>query len=385
VALLRDLKGFSWLFLIPVALAVVNSHTRMVFLMKCIICAATLQSLLILALNLLLAFRPNALAFFYEPMLYLQFGFIDSITNNMTRIFSRSGPYMAIGIIIMLYLQLTDTKLNWAYIICSSLCLNALLLSFTRSLYAAACFSFILTIIFTLILTKHLRRKILCHILAITVLFAVLLISQYFLTGANYFQFAVARTFSLNIVTNAQDNSINDSIENTPSNDIDTSQPTQEDTTDSSTPAITNEDLRQQNYIDRTRDSDEIIRNTTIAQLKEMIKQHPIFGNGLGAAIEYREDGLVEYFYYDMLNKTGFMGLFLYYFPILYMIYFIIFLLKNKQQEQVLLGILLLCSLMTFLIVTFFNPYMNAAIGISFYSIIIGYFYILNKYKTIMK
>ncbi len=46
-----------------------------------------------------------------------------------------------------------------------------------------------------------------------------------------------------------------------------------------------------------------------------MISNNPIFGNGLGASINSREDGLVEYFYYDILNKMGVVGVVLFFLP----------------------------------------------------------------------
>ena len=105
-----------------------------------------------------------------------------------------------------------------------------------------------------------------------------------------------------------------------------------------------------------------------------MIKKNPVFGNGLGAAITSRKGGLVEYFYHDILNKTGVLGLLLYFFPIGYMACSFIRKGRRGDTGKTLLNIVWLSGLGVFLLVTYFNPYMNSSLGICCYSIAIACF-----------
>ena len=135
--LLSDIKGFAWLAMIPVALTVLNSRERIGFLLKCVAAVAILQALIIIALNITCSLYDNWFSVFYEPLIKLQLGFVDIISESMFRIFFKSGPYLSVGIVIMLYLQYQKKKFNW---LCSGgigLCFAAILLSFTRSLYGA--------------------------------------------------------------------------------------------------------------------------------------------------------------------------------------------------------------------------------------------------------
>ena len=212
--------------------------------------------------------------------------------------------------------------------------------------------------VMSLIFERRYWKKILTTIaLACLVAVAVVMVMQT-VFGTNYFRFAVNRTLSIDIVEqDLQGNEI-------PSK----------------------EDLMQQAYIERTKDSDQNTRETTLKELKKMISKSPIFGNGLGASISYREDGLVEYFYYDILNKMGIAGLLLYYFPIGYIAY--VLLRKRNLTDDInliLCGLACLSGLSVFIAITYFNPYMNASIGISCYSLTIGCFGLLQKKISLSK
>ena len=350
--LLSDIKGFVWLAMIPVALAVLNSRERIIFLLKCMAAAAILQALYIIALNITCSLYDNWFNVFYEPIIKLQLGFVDSVSERMFRIFFKSGPYLAVGIIIILYLQSQKKKFSWFYSVSIGLCFSAILLSFTRSLYGATVIAIVLFFALGLFLTRRYWKRILLTIgLACVTMVAVIMVMQV-LFGANYFRFAISRTLSIDIVEQDLQNK----------------------------ETLSNEDLMQQAYIERTKDSDQNTRETTLKELKKMISKSPIIGNGLGASISYRDDGLVEYFYYDILNKMGIVGLLLYYFPIGYMVYFL--LKKRKLTDDLDLAfrcLVCLSGLAVFIFITYFNPYMNSSIGISGYSISIGCFMVLQK------
>ena len=119
-----------------------------------------------------------------------------------------------------------------------------------------------------------------------------------------------------------------------------------------------------------TAESDEL-RARTVEEMLSNIRQSPIIGLGLGLALKIRETGYSEYFYLDMLSKTGIVGLLLYVAPLLYMVFM---LLKSRKmgKSQVDLAWALTAALLGFFVYSYFNPYMNAALGILLYCCTIG-------------
>ena len=91
-----------------------------------------------------------------------------------------------------------------------------------------------------------------------------------------------------------------------------------------------------------------------------------------GASINFRPDGLVEYFYHDLLNKMGIVGLVLYCFPLIYMLFIIARECKRRRFERLLLASIWIAGLLVFFTITYYNPYMNAALGIICYSMAIS-------------
>ena len=68
----------------------------------------------------------------------------------------------------------------------------------------------------------------------------------------------------------------------------------------------------------------------------------------------------------------------LYCFPLVYMIYIVIRKIKMKDLQNAIVGAAWLQALLVFFLATFFNPYMNAAIGISCYSLAISCFAVID-------
>jgi len=365
--LMSDIKGFSWLFLVPVALAEVNTQKRLVVLMKFVIGGTLLQAFIIVGLNILSIFYPNLVPLLQKLFATYQIGVIGNIASNMIRIYVGSCPYLIVGCVSMIYIQISRKKFSLWYALATGVCINAMLLTFTRSLYGAALITFILVIVLYLVFSINLWKRLLVHVLTALFIAAIFVAGQQVLSGANYMQMALARTFSIGIINeNSTDQEVEPIAEATMS--------TQTTGAAQSNGNNINEDdqeNQQQEYLDRTEDSD-AIRATTLSELKQMIKQNPVFGNGLGSAISFRKDGLVEYFYYDIINKMGIVGLVLYYMPIAYMV--LILLRQFKKSGSVSISIAWLCSLAAFMAITYFNPYMNAVLGISCYSIVIACF-----------
>ena len=92
-----------------------------------------------------------------------------------------------------------------------------------------------------------------------------------------------------------------------------------------------------------------------------------LIGCGLGASAANREKGVDEYFYLDMLARTGIVGLLLYMLPFGYVVVWC--LRRRELLRECPEGAAVVCGLCTFWIVTWFNPWMNAVLGIAWYAV----------------
>lgn len=348
--LLTDLKGFAWLFIVPVVLTLVKNTSRFHKLLSMVVAGSVIQAVIIFTVNFLSVYiLPDSKpleSFFINA----QFGVINRIHPKFYRIFTSSSPYLVIGCAIALFRQIQARKILLRYTAIISLLMCAILLSFTRSLYGCVAVVFILAMVFIFTLLKRSFRSNLRIVIVTAVAVACTVFLTQFVFQANYLGFAVSRTFGLPYSASAvTDNPIQLSVNMSKASD-----PMQE-------------------YIDMTQESD-ALRIQTQKELLALFQKNPIFGNGLGvcAPVRITEDqpatsGLDEYFYLDMLARMGILGLVLYLLPFFYV------LLQFWKQRRVISANLntlaLLCGMFGFLAATWFNPWMNSVLGISTYAL----------------
>ena len=362
--ILSDIKGFSWLVLVPIALSAVTSEKRLHIIMKCVIIGAVLQALFMITINIMYIYSDGLYVLTRNIIFNKLFGFTDDISATMVRIFTRSSPYLAVSIIFLTYFQMRKLKFSWLISFAAALCFNAILLTFTRSLYAASAVAIIMTAVLFAFLFKNKWKRLILHIFITVALAIIIVFGQQWMSGASYIKFALYRTLSIDVVESDVVESDNDTMgEN------------------ASTSDTLKESNQQQQYIENTKISDNVVRKETLYELKASIGKNPFFGNGLGSTIDYREDGYVEYFYHDIVNKMGFLGLAFYCFPIIYMAYFAIRKIIMKDIKNSIIGTTWLTALSVFFIITFFNPYMNSTLGIACYSLAISCFAMIDSGK----
>lgn len=346
--LITDVKGFMWLFLIPVFVAVVRSRDRLRTLLSWVLAGALIQAALILAVNAAVVLSDNP-----EPLCRWltarSIGLVDIVSNKLVRVFFKSSPYMIVGCVVVLFRQARAPKLRWRYVLAVALLFNALLLSYTRSLYGALGLTAVLSITAVLILCPAGRKRVLAFLLAAVVCFGVLVTVQEFVLEGSYLSFAVSRTIGQEVPTSWASQlrgRIREDISDDKPNDAEMD--------------------RQRSYIEVTEKSDQF-RQETQDGLKDCIRRSPIIGCGLGAAAASRDSGVDEYFYLDMLARTGIVGLVLYMLPFGYVVLWC--LQRRSLLRECPEGAAVVCGLCTFWVVTWFNPWMNAVLGIAWYAV----------------
>lgn len=346
--LITDVKGFMWLFLIPVFVAVVRSRDRLRTLLSWVLVGAVIQAALILAVNAAVVLSDNP-----EPLCRWltahSVGLVDIVSNKLVRVFFKSSPYMIVGCVVVLFRQARAPKLRWRYVLAVALLFNALLLSYTRSLYGALGLTAVLSITAVLILCPAGRKRVLAFLLAAVVCFGVLVTVQEFVLEGSYLSFAVSRTIGQEVPT-----SWASQLRGRIRGDISDDKPNDAEMD------------RQRSYIEVTEKSDQF-RQETQDGLKDCIRRSPIIGCGLGAAAASRDSGVDEYFYLDMLARTGIVGLVLYMLPFGYVVLWC--LRRRSLLRECPEGAAVVCGLCTFWIVTWFNPWMNAVLGIAWYAV----------------
>lgn len=346
--LITDVKGFMWLFLIPVFVAVVRSRDRLRTLLSWVLAGAVIQAALILAVNAAVVLSDNP-----EPLCRWltarSVGLVDIVSNKLVRVFFKSSPYMIVGCVVVLFRQARAPKLRWRYVLAVALLFNALLLSYTRSLYGALGLTAVLSITAVLILCPAGRKRVLAFLLAAVVCFGVLVTVQEFVLEGSYLSFAVSRTIGQEVPT-----SWASQLRGRIRGDISDDKPNDAEMD------------RQRSYIEVTEKSDRF-RQETKDGLKDCIRRSPIIGCGLGAAAASRDSGVDEYFYLDMLARTGIVGLLLYMLPFGYVVLWC--LRRRSLLRECPEGAAVVCGLCTFWVVTWFNPWMNAVLGIAWYAV----------------
>lgn len=346
--LITDVKGFMWLFLIPVFVAVVRSRDRLRTLLSWVLAGAVIQAALILAVNAAVVLSDNP-----EPLCRWltahSIGLVDIVSNKLVRVFFKSSPYMIVGCVVVLFRQARAPKLRWRYVLAVALLFNALLLSYTRSLYGALGLTAVLSLTAVLILCPAGRKRVLAFLLAAVVCFGVLVTVQEFVLEGSYLSFAVSRTVGREIPT-----SWASQLRGRIRGDISDDKPNDAEMD------------RQRSYIEVTEKSDQF-RQETQDGLKDCIRRSPIIGCGLGAAAASRDSGVDEYFYLDMLARTGIVGLVLYILPFGYVVLWC--LRRRSLLRECPEGAAVVCGLCTFWVVTWFNPWMNAVLGIAWYAV----------------
>lgn len=346
-----DLKGFFWLFLVPVLISTVSTKARFEKILSSILAGAIVQAVCIIIINIVCIKDFSYYPMIWNAMMNGLVGNVDTVSNSVFRVFTKSAPYLAVGCAVVIFRQVKADQIKKRYVLAMGILLNGILFSYTRSVYGCL-FVVLLCSFFCVFLFFRSARKKICGYIVISVVTMFFLVSvQELCLGGSYFNFALSRTFGIETSESLAvqiHNQIFCDTDNDTSNDIP-------------------DNLEGMNaYIEFTQNSDDL-RSITMQELIHMIRKNPLFGNGLGASVPSRDNGLDEYFYLDVLARMGIVGLMLYLLPFLY----IVFVCYKKRDSipdnpSVCSSI---CGLAGFWAITWFNPWMNAVLGIAMYSL----------------
>ncbi len=350
-----DLRGFFWLGLLIVSFSVINTLERVKIVLACLLFGGLFQVLIINYINLLLIFDKASFSNIFALNEKIELGLINPVGHGIFRIFFRSNLYMGISFFLILYRFITNrNSINDSLLFFVPFIVIAILISFTRSTHFSIGMSLIL---FSVLVGRERSSKVLNN-LGFLLIFTLLVSLIYIITiqsisNKNILGFAMQRTMPPLFKQTPLDFLVIDATVFLPKKDND--EPLKQSEDDHS------------GYLLATVKSDKF-RITTKSELCNLIKLHPIMGNGLGSAIPSRGEGTNEYFILDLIAKMGVLGLLIFIFPSFLMLYRI---LTNAYSDQLLM-ITLFAGLSSFFIASYFNPYMNSALGLTYYSVIMA-------------
>ncbi|MGB4985175.1 MAG: O-antigen ligase family protein [Erysipelotrichaceae bacterium] len=360
-----DIKGFVYFILFPIFLVNIDSKDKLTRILKTILMSTIVQSLFILVTYLIYYISPNAYFAIYEFTSYMNgFNFYapSIISTTLIRQFTFSSIYLILGLFLSIYFYFFGNEKNYKclYPISFALIIYAIFVTYTRSLYIGALASIgIFLIVFFKYLSNNYKKTL--YFSSTVILSSLIIFTSLSLIGSiDHFMYGIIRTFpSLSSVISVEDKFPIGHPNGNKSGD--------KNTNDSGSVI---QDVKDDgsNQLDEDSISDDL-RSKTVQIMIDSIKESPIIGHGLGKAVPNRVDGRTEYFFLDILNKMGIIGLLSYCYPIFYALYFSIRMRIYRYTSMIVFN-----GLLGFMITSWFNPYMGAALGISCYCLFMACF-----------
>lgn len=350
--ILTDIKGFMYFVPVPAMMCLLNSKKRIHILMKSMMYANVFAAVATIVFLFIYVCDPSTFNELNEYLYTLQVTYAGGVSATILRMFYRSALYLLCGCVFAMYFYLNEKK-HIQYPIITGLCLFAILTTYTRSFYLATGIT-ALGILVVAMLNKTKRKEVIQFLVKAVLAFACILIVIGGINKTNYLEFAITRTVSTFPAGSPSDGTPDDS-----------------------------EDDGINDYIDATKESDNY-RQMTLQGLWRNIKKSPIFGLGLGAEFKERPDGLNEYIYLDVWSKMGIVGLLLFFMPV---ILAVVSFVKNRKKmmyedKYVLYVFTVLIGFMSY---SLFNPFMNASVGILYYSCVLAVVNYWEKTSTMVE
>lgn len=347
VLILSDVKGFLYFVTFPIMLEVLVKKSGFQQLMKYAMYATTVLSVYSIGMIALYNLLPEVFNCLYRFGLERNFSGFSAVSSSLIRLFFNSSMYAVCGCAFATYFQVAEgEKIRRKYIIITALNLVALLLTYTRSIYlGTGVAAGVLVVSLFCWGSKQKRILLLKHLAGAAGCFMGMMLLINLCTQTGYFQYALERTFGTLVEEEAED----------------------EEKKPGSKPGNSTAHYQQLTVI-----SDEL-RGNTIAELTAKIKAAPLLGNGLGTELACRPKGYNEYFFMDLWAKSGVIGVLLYLSPVLCM-FVDLWKLRREKREEIPMLVSWLAVLLGFCTFSFFNPYMNASLGITYYGFCMALF-----------
>ena len=336
--LISDIKGFlNYLILIPMLCVFVNRERVMQFL-KLFVHTATIVAIVAVVLSFFLRLPENIRTEIYNFFNGYGICGISALNSNVVRVFFHTaGRWFFVAAMFAFGFSIIEDKRKTLWLIEMSFMMAATFISFTRSIYFGVAIGIIVLVILVILYYKTFFKDMLKNAIIMVVVTLLLIGGMSVIAGGNMFQIALQRT--LLVAGDQVDNESNEPED-----------------------VLTNDDAEEQNLAIRG-SRKEIVWNN--------IKKNPIFGQGLGVVNDANGEH-IEYFYLDIWSKIGFVGVLLFLMPYIIHVWDI----RTKKdiycKEQKIMNLVGNSGLLCLLVISYFNPCMNTAVGLAIYALVIA-------------
>ena len=278
-----DLTGHMSFALLPGILATFCTRERVAKLMNVVFWGSVVLGAITVILHFYFAFaRVSQIMVLNDWLNDHYMGGLATMATGIQRTYFRSHIFLQVGLLIGLQKVWCKTgRDRWFLFGAEAILAYGCLMTYTRGFWLGLAISAICL----LALYPQQWKRYLSGVGFIALLLAVLFTLSGLAYGKPVAAVEVVNRFNPNLFTNAIFLPNDDTLDGTDGTE-------ETDPTDS--------------------DADQLavqIRQESLRLLGEKISQKPIFGNGLGTNLdEIRDDGKVEYMYYDVIMKTGLVG-----------------------------------------------------------------------------
>lgn len=285
---------------------------------------------------------------------------ISSLNANVTRIFFHTaGRWFFIGFMFLLTFIVLKEEKKWVKEIGLAVFINACLISYTRSIYLGIFVCFMVFIIVVFGILKPKAKAYFSSLLRMSVMTVVLALVLSLLQGDNLILVAINRCLIATVNTEefVDEEDFNDNEENVDNDNI----------IESNSEVAEIEKSIEQKFDN----AKEEISNLEIRDLRkklavENIKEHPVFGNGLGVVNDINGEH-IEYFYLDLMSKMGMVGLAALFIPFVLCMYDFVRYHKQMSEKNKLYLFAAMIGTLFLFVISYFNPCMNTNVGLAIY------------------
>lgn len=384
--MVSDLKGFMYFVVVIPVVCVLNSKQRLHTLMKVMMYASGALAVFALVSAFLYRFSNDFFERIYalDPQEYfVQLSTI--VKGKVPRLFYKSTNYLLVACAFSVYFYVTgEKKGSWQYPVITGISLFALLISYTRASYLAAAVAVVAMVAMYMAFGNREKRTKFWKQVAISLLvFALVTGGLGAIVGTDYIKHGIDRVSSTFTVSDKKEETSVPGTEYT-WNGVWRAYDPQNIRLAALTTAVSDSAQQAVNEAEHMTMLSDAVREKTLSETREYIRSGWLLGHGLGKALICREDGLSEYFYHDVIVKTGVIGLILYLLPVLWMVADLVRKQLMDREYKLLLGAWM-AVLLGFMAFSYYNPYMNASLGILFYCCIIGIFSNMKKEQRSQK
>ena len=367
-----DVLGFVHLTMTLPLICCMRTQKRVFTLWNVITYALDMYAIVTILLTFYQMLPNNMVSYIYNILDKSGIGAISTLGGNAVRVFLHTGSRLFImAFLFYLIMSIINKECKKSYIVRMSVLIVAIFVSYTRSLYLGIFVAFFVALILAGFFLRDIIKNLLINLCIAVCLAVLVIVGLSSFQQTNLFSVAIERCLLAG-------NDVVDDNKGISGEEIDS---ILQESTGGTHNEIESGIIENENLLATESESGDELENITAemenltirsqrqSMALENFKKNPLFGCGLGT-VNDPKGGHIELFYLDILSKMGIVGLLVFLTPYIMAIYDFI----RKKYESMQRYILFICIITLTYAITFsyFNPFMNSAVGLMLYALCIS-------------